>query len=55
MLLFCFSAQGTELNPELLPFWTYLQRAQQKSGDLEGAKQSQLKIDELKRQEEGRN
>ncbi|XP_055882037.1 uncharacterized protein LOC106054114 isoform X2 [Biomphalaria glabrata] len=44
--------KGTELMPELTPFWHYYKHCQQQVGDIEGAKQSEQIIVKLQKQEE---
>ncbi|KAK7102585.1 uncharacterized protein [Littorina saxatilis] len=47
--------KGAELNPDMMPFWSYLKQAQEKSGDVEGAKKTQEKIDQLTQMKENSN
>ncbi|XP_076468981.1 uncharacterized protein LOC143299581 [Babylonia areolata] len=43
-------SKGAALNPALIPFWSYLKAAQQHTGDTEGARHTQAKIDQLTQQ-----
>ncbi|XP_069142317.1 LOW QUALITY PROTEIN: uncharacterized protein [Argopecten irradians] len=40
--------RGTELQPSMMPFWLYLQQAQQQSGDMEAAMETSKIMNELR-------
>lgn len=45
-----FTFQGTELEPNTLPFWVQLRYAQLSAGDTKGAERTQEMIDKLRTQ-----
>lgn len=46
--------KGTEVKPDLLPFWANLRNAQQQSGDIQGARETNLVIERLHREQQSR-
>lgn len=46
--------KGTEVKPDLLPFWANLRNAQQQSGDIQGARETNLVIERLHKEQQSR-
>lgn len=46
--------KGTEVKPDLLPFWANLRNAQQQSGNIQGARETNLVIERLHREQQSR-
>lgn len=50
----CIFVQGTEVKPDLLPFWANLRNAQEKSGDHKGARETSMVIERLQQEQRNR-